>query len=129
MTALIVCSVVLLFFLVPFLTGNIYGAVFAKQKLGVVSTYLAGVATIYAFLTVMQFVVIKFKFDFLKVSEIYQILFAVCVSLGLLCFLWRVFKDKSIRWDVIWNKKKLWILVIILLQEKFLNLFINFFFK
>ena len=129
MTALIVCSVVLLFFLVPFLTGNIYGAVFAKQKLGVVSTYLAGVATIYAFLTVMQFVVIKFKFDFLKVSEIYQILFAVCVSLGLLCFLWRVFKDKSIRWDVIWNKKKLWILGIILLQGVLYIVFKNPYFE
>ena len=116
MTVLLVIGLILLFFIVPYLTGNIYGVVFCKKEMGVVATYLAGMAIVYGLLTILQLMVIKFKLDFLKVSQIYHVLFVTCIAIGIICFCIRWFKDKAVRWDVVISKKTLWIFGLVLLQ-------------
>lgn len=116
MTVLLIIGLILLFFIVPYLTGNIYGVVLRKKGTGVVGTYLAGMAIVYGMLTILQFVVVKFKLDFLETSRMYHILFVACIVLGIVCLGIRWFKDKAVRWDVELNKKSLWIFGLIFLQ-------------
>ena len=105
MTALTISGLILLFMIVPYLTGNVYGFVFRKKEMGIVSTYLAGMAVIYALLTMVQFVVIKFKFNFNEVTRIYNIVFIVCIVLGVLGLVMRLVKQKAIHWDIQLSKK------------------------
>ena len=116
MTALTISGLILLFIIVPYLTGNVYGFVFRKKEMGIVSTYLAGMAVIYALLTMVQLVVIKFKFNFNEVTRIYNIVFIVCIVLGVLGLVMRLVKQKAIHWDIQLSKKSLWIFGMILLQ-------------
>lgn len=116
MTVLLVVCMIIAFFLVPYLTGNVYGFVFRKKNMGIVSTYLSGMVLVYASLTVMQFVVVKFKFDFQDVILMYHILFVACVVAGGVGLALRKWKDDALKWDVMLTKKNLWVLGLILLQ-------------
>ena len=116
MTVLFIVGLIVLFFIVPYLTGNIYGVVFRKKDMGVVSAYFAGMAIIYAVLTVLQLLIVKFKFDFEKVTKIYHVVFLACIVLGTAAFIIRRFKDKVVHWDVVIGKKSVWVLLPVLLQ-------------
>lgn len=116
MTAILSAGIVLLFFLIPYLTGNAYGFVFRKKTMGIVSTYLSGVAIVYALLTAIQLLVVKFKFDFSKTINVYNVLFIVCVVLGGVGFLLRLCKDKAVKWDVLLSRKSIWVFGLIVCQ-------------
>ena len=116
MTALTIIGLILLFMLVPYLIGNVYGFVFRKKEMGIVSTYLAGMAIIYALLTILQFAIIKFKFNFIEVTKMYSVVFITCAVLGVTSLIIRFVKQKAIYWDVELSKKSIWILGMILLQ-------------
>ncbi len=116
MTALVSGGVVLLFILIPYLTGNAYGFVFRKKTMGIVSTYLSGVAIVYALLTVIQLIVVKFKFNFNETVNVYHILFIACGVLGSIGLVLRICKDKAVKWDVLLSKKSIWILGLIVCQ-------------
>lgn len=116
MTVLVVGGLVLLFFLIPYLAGNAYGFVFRKKTLGIVSTYLSGVAIVYAFLAALQLVVVKFKFDFSETVKIYNVLFLIFIIFGCIGLIMRGYLDKAVKWDVLMSKRTVWILGIILLQ-------------
>lgn len=116
MTALTISGLILLFMIVPYLTGNVYGFIFRKKEMGIVSTYLAGMAIIYALLTVLQFIIIKTKLNFCEVTKIYNIVFIVCMVLGVVSLVMRLAKQKAIHWDIQLGKKSLWIFAMILLQ-------------
>ncbi len=116
MTAILSAGIVLLFFLIPYLTGNAYGFVFRKKTMGIVSTYLSGVAIVYALLTAVQFVIVKFRFDFSNTVNVYNILFIVLGVLGGLGFVLRLCKDKAVKWDVLVKGKSIWILGLIACQ-------------
>lgn len=116
MTTLTIIGLILLFMFVPYLVGNIYSFVFRKKEMGIVSTYLAGMAVVYALLTVLQFAIIKLKFNFAEVTRVYNILFIVCAVLGVAALVLRGIKDKALRWDVEVSKKSIWIFGMILLQ-------------
>lgn len=116
MTALLVIGMVGLFFIIPYLAGNVYGLIFRKKDMGILSTYLSGMAIMYALLTTLQLVIIKFKFDFAKVTKIYHILLLFCIGAGIVCFCVRLCKDRAVKWDAVISKKSIWILGLILLQ-------------
>ena len=116
MTTLTIIGLILLFMIVPYLVGNVYGFVFRKKEMGIVSTYLAGMAIIYALLTILQFAIIKFKFNFMEVTKIYSVVFIACAVLGVTSLIIRFVKQKAIYWDVELSKKSIWILGMILLQ-------------
>lgn len=116
MTVLSIVGLIILYFVVPYLTGNVYGLIFRKKSMGIAATYLSGMAVVYAALTIIQLAVVKFKFDFQDVVMIYHLLFGLCILLGIVGFFVRMLKDKAIRWDIEVSKKSLWIFGIILLQ-------------
>lgn len=116
MTVLVSISVIALFFLVPFLAGNIYSVVFRKKTIGIAGLYLSGMAIVYALLFVLQLAIIKLKLDFAKVSKLYHLFFLIFLTLGTLCFLWKLFKQKNVTWDIIWSKKAIFIYALIVLQ-------------
>ena len=116
MTVLVCICLIALFFIVPYLTGTIYTLLFRKKTMGIVATYLSGMAIVYAVLFALQLVIIKFRFDFFDVTKWYHILFGAFIVLGVLSFLWKAFKEKSVVWDIVWNKKEIWIYALIFLQ-------------
>ena len=116
MTILVSACLIILFFIIPYLVGNIYSVVFRKKIMGFVSTYVSGMAIVYAVLFALQLVIIKFRLDFSDVKRIYHILFGVLVVLGGISFAWKVCKEKSVQWDIVWKKKNIWIYGLILLQ-------------
>ena len=116
MTALTISGLILLFMIVPYLTGNVYGFIFRKKEMGIASTYLAGMAIVYATLTALQFIIIKFKFNFEDVTKMYNIMLIVCAALGVVCFIIRLVKEKKIYWDIVVSKKAAWIFCLILFQ-------------
>ena len=63
MTVLGVVGIIALFFLLPYLTGNIYDFVCRKKTKGIVTTYLSGMVLLYAMLMAIQLVIVKFKFN------------------------------------------------------------------
>ena len=116
MTSLMIIGLILLFMIVPYLLGNVYGFAFRKKKMGVVATYLAGMAIMYAILTALQFLVVKFKFNFGEVTKIYSVAFIVCIVLGVIALMIRGIKQRAIYWDVKLSKKSVWILGMVFLQ-------------
>ncbi len=116
MTVLSIIGLIASFFAVPYLTGNVYGLVFRKKSMGIVATYLAGMACVYATLTIIQLAVVKFKFNFETVVLVYHILFMLCILFGGVCLFFRVWKDKAFKWDVAVSKKSLWIFGLVLIQ-------------
>jgi len=116
MTVLMIVGLILLFIVVPYLAGNIYGFLFRKKEMGIVSTYIAGMAVVYACLTAIQFIVIKFKFNFSETSKVYTVFFVVCAIVGMVALVIRGFKDKALRLDIIVSKRSVWIFFIIILQ-------------
>lgn len=116
MTVLSMFITIALFFVVPYMAGNIYGFLFRKKELGIVATYLSGLVSVYGLLTIIQMVVIKFKFDFSEVVMIYHVLFGICVFLGGICLWARIKKDKAPKWDVAVSKKSVWVLGVVLVQ-------------
>lgn len=116
MTVLLIIGLILLFFSVPYLAGNMYVVFLRKKDMGIVATYLSGMVIVYALLTVLQIVIIKFKFDFYKVTGMYNLMFIGLVFMGLIGLFIRLFKDKAMRWDIHLSKKTLWVLVPVILQ-------------
>lgn len=116
MTVLISIGLIVLLFLIPFLTGNIYSLVFRKKTLGIIETYLTGMAIMYAALFAVQLLVVKLKFDFADVTKLYHIVFCVFIILGIASLLWKLFKEKSVFMDVLWSKKAMLIYALILVQ-------------
>ena len=116
MTALTIIGLILLFMIVPYLTGNVYGFLFGKKEMGIVSTYLAGMAIIYALLTMLQLVIIKLKFNFAQVTKVYNIVLIVCMALGVISLVMRLVKQKALRWDIELSRRSIWIFGMILLQ-------------
>lgn len=116
MTVLVSACLIALFFIIPYLAGNVYSLLFRKKTMGIISTYVSGMAIIYASLFVLQLAIIKLRFNFTDVTKIYPILFGVFIVLGSLCFVWKLCKEKSVLWDVVWSKKTIWIYAIIVLQ-------------
>ena len=116
MTVFKVIGAIVVFFLIPYLTGNIYGLAFRKKNMGIVATYLAGMASVYGGLTIIQLAIIKFKFDFNTVTIVYHIFFALCILFGGICLWLRNRKDKVFKWDISISKKSLWILGLVFLQ-------------
>ncbi len=116
MTFLAALGLILVLFICPFCTGNLYSLVFGKKQLGLVESYLSGMAILYAILFVIQLAIIKFKFDLVKAGDVYTVLFITCLVLGTLCFLWNLKKHKSMyRCSFEW-KKNWFVYVLILLQ-------------
>ena len=109
MTVLVIAGLILLFIIVPYLTGNVYGFVFRKKEMGIVSTYLAGMTILYAMLMLIQFFVIKFKFNLAETAKVYNVLFVVCVVLGAIAFGMRLLKEQSVYLDVSISKRSIWI--------------------
>ena len=116
MTVLLIIGLILLFFSVPYLVGNMYVVFLRKKDMGIVATYLSGMVIVYALLTVLQIVIIKFKLDFYKVTGMYNLMFIGLVFMGLIGLFIRLFKDKAMRWDIHLSKKTLWVLVPVILQ-------------
>lgn len=116
MTGLVSAGVFILFFIVPYLTGNIYSLFFRKKTMGIVSNYLSGVAILYAVLFVVQIVSVKLKFNFSEVIKVYNLLFGVLIIVGGLCFAWKLLREKSVLFDITCKKKSIWVAGIIALQ-------------
>lgn len=116
MTVLLIIGLVGLFFIIPYLTGNAYGFIFRKKDMGIVSTYLSGMVIVYALFTALQFIIIKFKFDFGKATRIYHVLLLLCIVMGIVGFFLRLYKDRAIQWDIVITKKTLWVLGLVLFQ-------------
>ena len=115
MTVLTALCVIALFFIVPFLIGNIYYAVFHKKTMGVASIYLSGMAFMYAGLLGIQLFIIKFKFNFLTASRIYSWVCLGLIVLGGLSFVLNLLK-KRISFEIAWSKNAWWIYGLIVLQ-------------
>ena len=116
MTVFKVIGAIVVFFLIPYLAGNIYGLAFRKKNMGIVATYLAGMASVYGGLTIIQLAIIKFKFDFNTVAIVYHIFFAMCILFGGICLWLRNRKNKVFKWDISISKKSLWVLGLVFLQ-------------
>ncbi len=116
MTVVSIVGLIVLYFAVPYLAGNAYGLFFRKKDMGIVATYLSGIAIVYAGLTALQLVVVKLKFNFDNLVMVYHLFFGMCILLGIVGFFVRMSKDKAVRWDITVSKKSLWIFGVILLQ-------------
>ena len=116
MTILASVAVSILFFIIPFFVGNIYSLILGKKKIGIAGLYFSGMAIVYAGLFVIQLAVIKFKFNFSLVTKVYHIYFLTLIVLGVIAFLWKLLKEKTIKWDIAWEKRSWWIYGLILLQ-------------
>lgn len=116
MTILISIGIIALFFCIPFLMGNVYAVVFRKNTIGIVRTYLSGLAIVYALLLVLQMAFVKLRFDFNDAAKVYNILFAGIGVLGLVCLLIRIFKKQGLKTDIVWSKKAWWIYALIVMQ-------------
>lgn len=116
MTIVVSLGLTALFIIVPFLVGNIYSVMLRKKTIGISGLYFSGMAIVYAGLFALQMAIIKFKFDFQMVMKVYHIYFAILITLGMLAFLWKLFKEKNIKWDIIWSKNAMYIYGLIALQ-------------
>lgn len=116
MTILASVALGILFFIIPFLTGNIYSLISDKKKVGIAGLYFSGVAIVCAGLFVMQMAIIKFKFSFFQVTNAYHTYFMTLMVLGIVAFFWKLLKEKTINWDIVWEKRFWWIYGLILLQ-------------
>ena len=106
----------ILYFVVPFLVGNIYSAIFSKNKLGVADLYLSGMAIVYAGLFVLQLSIVKFKFDLGLIVKIYTIYFGVLLVLGALSFGWKLLRKNYKICELAMTKKTIWLWGLVLLQ-------------
>lgn len=123
MTALTALLCVMIFFLLPYLTGNIYELIFdgkkskkQEKKTGFAGTYFSGVAIVYAGLLVLQMIFIKFRFNFIQIKAVYTLYFALLSLAGSLCLMMRLKFKKMGKTDIVWQKKAWWIYVLILFQ-------------
>lgn len=116
MTILKVIGIIILFFILPFLTGNLYSLIFRKKKIGAIEDYFRGMICIYAGLFALQLFIIKLQFDFEKVTKLYHLYFALMGIGGLIAFIIRFFGEKREKVCSFKKKSSLILFGLILIQ-------------
>lgn len=116
MTALTSIGLIALFFVIPYLVGNAYAAIFRKKTMGIARMYLSGMAIVYVGLFALQLLSVKLKFNFYEATQVYHIYFIALCVVGIVMFGIHSIKNKHMKCDIEWSKKAWWLYALIVLQ-------------
>lgn len=116
MTIITLVGVIMLFFITPYLVGNIYSLIFRKKDMSIVRQYFTGMILIYAFLFILQLLVVKMKFDLAKTTTLYNGVLAILLVLGIVALIVNILCKQKPRFDVCLNGKAIFVYGLILLQ-------------